>query len=228
MPDVFEGKLGRLPLPRDDRDKPMAPLLVEAPLVDRHYYYRPLMLNQGNYGTCEGNMGTGWLADGPITHPDIEALKDPATGEAYAQQLYVDATGDTSMQEGAYTRQILRVLRDRGLIGAYHAAASVDEIVQALLTLGPVMFASNWYGSLDRVVPLYGNAYIYVDEASGIRGGHAYLLDGIDLTPTDGPPFVRMHNSWGPEWAHGGTARITLDDLRKLFVGDAWIGTEVA
>jgi hypothetical protein len=221
------GKLGRLPLPRDDRDFRLADILPDRGLATYKYWYRSLVLNQGNTGTCEGNAWTGWLADGPITHPSITALKDATAGEEYARQLYVEATGDTSLQEGAYTRQLLKVLVGRGLIGAYHAAASVDEIITTLLRVGPVCFGCDWYSSMDTVVNQYDNSYIFVDEASGVRGGHEFILDGINLSPGSGLPYVRMHNSWGVGWAHEGTARITLDDLRKLFVGDAFVATEL-
>src|SRR5205085_5483189 len=169
-----------------------------------------------------------WLADGPITLPDITALNEPGTGEDYARRLYVDATGDTTLEQGAYTRQILNVLVSRGLLGAYYRASSVEEVVQAILTVGPVCFGSSWYHSMDTVISKYGNAYIRVDESSGVRGGHEYLLDGVNLAPADGPPFVRLHNSWSAQWAWLGTARVSIDDLHLLFVGDAFIATEEA
>lgn len=222
------GKLGRLPLPRDDRDYRLASILPPRGTATSKYWSRPLMLNQGNTGTCEGNGYTAYLADGPITHPDITALNDPVTGEEYARQLYVDATGDTTLQQGAYTRQILSVLVQRGLVGAYHKAASVDEIITTLLTMGPICHGSYWYSSMDKVVYQYDNAYIFVDESTAIRGGHLYLLDGINLAPRHGPPFVRIHNSWGPNWAHLGTGRLPIDDLHMLFVGDAFVLTELA
>ena len=127
-------RLGRKALPRDDRDYRIADLLTPTTQT-RKYYYRPLILDQGNTGTCEGNAWTGWLADGPVTHPSITALKDSTTGEAYARELYVQATGDQTLEQGAYTRQILRVLVSRGLLGAYYRAASVDEVVVKLSKL---------------------------------------------------------------------------------------------
>lgn len=199
------------------------------PIVHRKYWYRPLVLNQGNTGTCEGNGWTHWLADGPVIHPDIP-IGDVATGEKYARELYVEATGDTTLQEGAYSRQLVSVLLKRGLVGAYYRADTIDEIVTALKFKGPVGFGCDWYRSMDqpRFVSFPSkNAWLDVDEASGIRGGHFFILDGIDDAPAEDPPFVRMHNSWGPNWAWLGTARISLVDLGKLMVGDAWICEEV-
>lgn len=226
---MTERRLGRKPLPRDDRDYPLRDLLpAKAAGATFRYWYSRLRLDQGDTGTCEGNGWTHYLADGPVTHPAIAELKDPAAAEEFARTLYVEATGDETLQDGAYSRQVLRVLRDRGLVASYHRAASVEEIVQAVLTLGPVGFGSEWYRSLDDPVEDYGNAYCYVDEASGSRGGHFYIFDGVNLNPADGPPFLEQLNSWGPSWAHNGRARFPIEDVHKLFVGDAWICTEVA
>lgn len=222
-----EHGLGRKPLPRDPRDFPLKLVLPERGTSTRRFWTRPLVLDQGDTGTCEGNAWTGWLADGPIVHPDIAALSDPIAGEAYARQLYLDATGDTSLQQGAYTRQLLRQLVARGLIAAYHRAASVDEIVTQILTRGPICHGSVWYESMFEPVDQDGNAYVVVDEASGVAGGHEYLLDAVELEPVEGPPYVRLHNSWGT-WGHDGTARLSIDDLHILFVGDAFAPTELA
>jgi hypothetical protein len=220
--------LGRLPLPRDERDYKLSAILPPRGSATRKFWKRPLMLDQGATGTCEGNAWTGWLADAPVYHPDIPDLNDATTGEYYARQLYVEATGDDTLEQGAYTRQILKVLVSRGLVGAYHRAASVDEVITAILTLGPVCFGSNWYRSMDDVQSMYGNSYIYVDEATGSRGGHEYILDAIDLAPAEGPPYARLHNSWGSDYGHDGTVRVTIEDLNTLFVGDAYIATELA
>jgi hypothetical protein len=76
--------------------------------------------------------------------------------------------------------------------------------------------------SMSTATPTSG-----VDEASGVRGGHEYLLDVIDLSPDEGPPYARLHNSWGLGWGHSGTVRVSIDDLNTLFVGDAFICSEL-
>ena len=166
-------KLGRLPLPRDERDFPMARILPERQLRTFRYWRRPIVLDQGDTSTCEGNAWTAWLADAPVVHPDIDALNDPVTAEVYAVELYEEATGDSTLLKGGYTRQFLKVLQRRGLIGNYYRAASVDEVITCILTTGPVCFGSYWYSSMDRVWTEYGNAYLRVDEGTTIRGGGA-------------------------------------------------------
>lgn len=236
--------LGRRPLPPDPRDFPMRAVLEEAPRVetlDRRFWTMPRVIDQGATGTCEGQGWTHWLADGPVRHPTITALNDDVAARDYGFDLYVEATGDTSLQEGAYTRQLVRTLVSRGLVGAYHRAYNVDDLLDWLLYEGPVGHGSYWYYGMFATYNSRGETFredrdgrdcwLRVDETTGIAGGHFYVLDGVDLDPdpsTGWPPFVRLHNSWGRGWGHGGVARLTLPDLEALFVGDAWACTEVA
>lgn len=220
-------RFGRLPLPRDDRDK-LAREVRAAVALARKLWSQggaAMRLDQGQTGTCEGNAWTNVLIAGPTTHPSYEAFADAVAAESWAQQVYVDATGDTTLQQGATTRSILRVLIARGLIAAYARCAAVEDVYQALQH-GPVGFAMPWYYSMDRPVAQYGNYYLHADEASGIRGYHEVALTGIDPAPDSGPPWVRMENSWGRGWCADGTARIAFDDLAVLFLGDAFTISE--
>jgi len=38
---------------------------------------------------------------------------------------------------------------------------------------------------------------------------------------------ARIHNSWGVDWGNKGSAWVTLDDLRVLFMDQAFIAEEV-
>ncbi len=224
--------LGRLPLPRDERDFPARRVIDRLPRTARVRRFwgmgSPTMrIDQGDTGTCQGQAHTNLLIAGPIVHPDIPDLSDPHDAESYAVGVYVEATGDSTLQEGAYTRQVLKVLVARGLIGAYHRAASVDEMIDWVLNGGPICHGTSWFRSMDKVSDEYGNAYLRVDEASGVRGGHITCYTGVDLAPAEGPPYFRGENSWGPDWAHDGTYRIPIDDVRMLFVGDAFVLTEI-
>jgi len=233
--------LGRLPLPKDKRDFLMEEVFdrknVKLSEYTRKMWRRPVITNQGQFGTCEGHGWTAWLTDGPIEHPEILALRgDPDTARRYAERLYVAATGDTTMQEGAYSRQLVKQLLNRKLIGAYSRAALMQDGLDWLLNIGPVGHGSYWYYSMFEPVNSKGQLYssndghdcwINVDESSGTAGGHFYLLDGIDLAPTTGKPFVRVHNSWGRGWGFDGTAKLSIEDLEILFVGDMWACEEL-
>jgi hypothetical protein len=156
----------------------------------------------------------------------------PGTAEEYAvdmydkiHELYEDP--DPERDDGCYTVDGAKILKKRGLISAYYNASSVDDVVTALLNQGPVVFAMPWYKSAYSPYDAYGNKYLRVDVSSGIVGYHAMELDAVDLAPDAGPAFVRAHQSWGP-WGYKGTVRIPIEpELHTLFIGSAYIATEV-
>lgn len=169
----------------------------------------------------QGTFQTDWGA--PI----------PGTAEEYAVDLYdkiheLYEDPDPERDDGAYTVNGARALLKRGLISAYYNAQSVDDVLTALLTKGPVVFSSAWYGSMYGPYKAYDNMYLKVDLSTTLHGYHAYVLDAVDLSPLEGPPFVRLHNSWGP-WGYKGTVRVPIEpDLNILFGNSAYIATEVA
>lgn len=174
--------------------------------------------------------GTSAYWTNPLTGK-VDYQGDAYKAERYAVRLY-DAIHDGVMEEadparenGCQTQHGGDVLIQRGLISAYYRAASADEVVTAILTHGPVVFASPWYNSMFGTVRhADGSHWVNVDPSSGIAGYHAYLLDAA-VTGVNG--WVRDHNSWGPGWAPHGSARISIADLQILFWGQAFIATEV-
>lgn len=217
--------LGRVPHPETPRARqlyPITPLLTASTRTYRYWWEGGAWLDQGQTGTCVGNAFAHRRADSPI----------PITGitEDWARTLYVDASGDTTLQEGTSGLAACRVLATRGTITSYHWVTTAEELRTAVLDLGTVCVGTNWYESMFDPVERYGNSYMRVSPASGLAGGHEYLINGINLAPSEGPPFARMKNSWGKGWGHGGTARFELSALEDLLFsadGDAVLITEV-
>jgi hypothetical protein len=158
----------------------------------------------------------------------------PVAGELYAVRMYdaihdgILMPKDPERDDGAYTHLGAAILKRRGMIDGYYAAESVDDVIQAVLTKSPVVFASAWYRSM------YGTykgpddmQYVDVDPSSGIVGYHAYLIDAVNLDPNSGEPFATILNSWGPGWGKRGRARVPIPDLQTLFINNAWIAGEV-
>lgn len=230
MADAWSPGLGRKRPKRDDRDWMLRDAIALPPTIDATRWWamvNPTMrLNQGSEGTCVGHGCTNVLMAAPTEHLAYKSFDNPADAHLFARQLYFDATGDSTYQQGAYTRDALDVLKRRGQIAAYYRLGSVDEILSTL-DRGPVVFGSTWYSSMFSPRAEYGNEYIRVDTGSGIAGGHLYCLTGKQLAPMSGPQFVRMENSWGPGFGKNGTARISIDDLHVLYDGDAYLLTEM-
>ena len=246
--------LGAKPPRNDPADYRAASLLPAATDLTYKMWDAPVVLDQGVYGTCVANAWTLLLLAAPLQHQERRLLsydeqprrnegssrywpagyrEDPVAAELYALRLYdrIHTTyepPDPERDDGAQTEDGARVLRDRGLVSAWYRARTADEVVTAILTHGPVVFASPWYRSMDdpaRVTNDGPSPYFRcpVLPSSGIRGYHAYLLDVADTVRG----YVSIHNSWGDGWGRGGRARITLEDLSVLFIGAAFIATEV-
>jgi hypothetical protein len=199
--------------------------LAQGPIV---HLDRP-RLNPDNQPTA-GQLW--WTQEKSGTFQTSWGAPKPGTAEEYAVDLYdkiheLYEDPDPERDDGAYTADGAKALLKRGLISAYYNASSVEDAINAVLNLGPVVFSSAWYGSMYSPYSAYDNKYMKVDVASGIRGYHAYVLDAVELAPPAGPPFVRMHNSWGV-WGYQGTVRIPIEpELHTLFIGSAYIATEV-
>jgi hypothetical protein len=250
--------LGAKPKKADPRDYPAAPKLPATTVTGRKLWDKPIQLDQGRYGTCVANAWTHLLTDTPIEHPEKTLLDPekqpsyaklgssaywcdsqgnytgiPVAAEKYAVKLY-DAIHDgiimpldPERDDGAYTQEGATILLRRGLISSYYRVASPEAVIQAVLTHGPVVFASPWYLSMDDPKrDASGTSWCDVDPGTTLRGYHAYVIDGADNTGS--VARARIHNSWGIFWGNKGSAWVTLDELRVLWMNQAFIAEEVA
>lgn len=210
---------------KDERDKafPMKSLLLKE--SGRTFkYWCPNMWwgDQGDTPHCVGYSWTHWLAAGPKTQPQARALRDgkpadPSNIYKMAQKVdewYGEGYDGTSVRAGA------KVLKSHGYIESYHWAWTVEEVVQALLTLGPVVVGTNWTMGM-----FYPDDEGIIKPSGNVASGHAYLLDGINTNKG----LIRIKNSWGREWGRNGFAYISLDDMNTLIQanGEACIATEI-
>lgn len=218
------GGLGRKPHPDTPKAAQKYPIRTlpeyrTTSTIYRYWWENGAWLDQGATGTCVGNAFAHRRADGPVRVSGID--------EAWAQELYVAASGDTTLQEGTSGILACRILQQRGIISGYHWVTSAQELRNTILTVGSVCVGTNWYSKMFYPVSQYSNAYL--DVSGSLEGGHEYVINGINLNPASGPPFYRMKNSWNRTWAHGGTARIACEDLEDLVFnqdGDAVVITE--
>lgn len=224
MPDQ-PGGLGRVKNPMTPVAAALYPVTrrldFQATAATYRYWYQGTFLDQGSEGTCVGFTFAHRRADSPVPVSGIS--------REYARQLYLDASGDTSYQNGTSGYAACRELAERGTISAYHWITTGQELRTAILTMGTVCIGTDWYNSMFYPVSKYSNKYLNVDQGSGLAGGHEYLVNGINLFPSSGPAFYRIKNSWGTGWGKGGTARVACNVLEDLIFnrgGDAVIITE--
>jgi hypothetical protein len=213
---AWRGSLGRVEHPDTLRAKALHPVtaLPEYKLstrTRRFWWMDGAHLDQGRTGTCVFNAVNHRFADGPVRQTGIT--------EEIAQHDYVEATGDTSMDQGTSAIVAMRYYQAKGKLGGYHWVTSMDELKQTILELGSVCIAIPWYNSMDWLVfDHYGKTWLNVDPSSGVRGYHEVLVNGtVTVKQADGcPPFDRIKNSWGTWWGDYGTAAVAPSDTEIL------------
>jgi len=215
-------KFGRL-VSIDDRDKlyPVSAVLHTPPDIPNKYWWAEGWWgNQGSSQMCVAYSWSHWIEDGPViqdviygrTRPmfdvtqfyDACQARDPWEGNSY---------DGTSVRAGA------KILKTLEVISEYRWANSLQDVIDTLLMLGPMVVGTKWYKGM------------YTPDRKGMisptgrqSGGHAYIIDGVDKINR----VFRIKNSWGRNWGKKGFAFITFDDFESLLhdAGEACIAFE--
>jgi hypothetical protein len=212
--------LGRRLAP-DPRDTafPMAAVLPQRSVRPYRYWWTGgAWLDQGAYSTCVGHAWAHWTEDGPVTHPgtiDPVAIYREATQlDPWPENDGGDLDFGTSVRAGA------QALQARGRISEYRWAWSVDDVVTAVLEVGPVVVGTWWTEAMftpDREgIVRYEGSHV---------GGHAYVINGMDMYRG----LARAKNSWGRSFGRNGFFSLPLEDLDQLIRadGEACLALEV-
>lgn len=207
-------------------DYPVRPLL--APSASRHYrlWETGPVLDQGAEGAC---VGHGWADEATALPVAINFSrqnfgtddkghpwpKDPQ-GFAFAlyrwAQRHDEFAGEnydgTSVLAGAKGMKAL------GMVTEYRWATSVDDVIDTIVQLGPVVLGMDW---LNGMYDAPGGEL----HATGAKvGGHCILAVGYDPERrwSDGSTSaaVALQNSWGPSWGVHGIGWVSVADLSKV------------
>ena len=161
--------------------------------------------DQGREGACVGFGWGNWHNCKPKGF--LNQVENTYCYSYYKRAQELDPWPGTSY-EGTSVRAGAKVALERSLLDTYVWARSISELDTWLLTRGPVVCASNWYNSMDRITP---SAWVPVDVNSGVRGGHCYLLYGLK----EGVYYFQ--NSWGDDYGDFGSFYMTVEDLKELW-----------
>lgn len=170
------------------------------------------VLDQGNLGSCTGNAGVGCLG----TEPFYDGVaRHYVLDESGAVALYSDATRADDYpgqypptDTGSDGLTIAKVLTAAGEISGFTHTFSRDDALKAL-GVTPVICGTVWYQSM--LTPA-ADGRLTVDKASGVAGGHEYVLDEVDAEHQR----VWLTNSWGTGWGVSGRAYMTFADFGTL------------
>jgi hypothetical protein len=170
------------------------------------------ILDQGNLGSCTGNAIVGAIGTSPVFDA---ILTRPALDENEAVKLYSAAT-----QLDAYPGQYppsdtgsdgpsaAKAAQKAGLISGYTHCTDIATMEQALQA-GPVIVGVNWYDSFDTPD---SSGYVAIGKSASVRGGHEFVVRGID------PVAQRFHadNSWSTSWGVSGSFQFSYATMERL------------
>lgn len=164
----------------------------------------PIALDQGDEGAC---VGFGWsheLAARPVSIHDI--TNDTAFALYKRAQELDEWPGNdysgTSVLAGA------KAVEEAGFLKEYRWAFGLEDVRLTIGYHGPVVLGLNWY---DGMFTPQGDGRIA--PTGDLAGGHCILAYSV----SEKLKVVRLWNSWGPNWWHGGSwCYLTFDDLDKL------------
>ena len=222
------GRLGRH-VEHDERSRafPVSEDLLPATYVSATHKIDIPVLDQGQLGACTGNAAEALAGSDPI-YPavplDLPArpTADPVKDEAQAVAIYSAATRIDNihgqyppLDTGSTGLAVAKVAKKLGLISGYQHAFSLDATLKALSVM-PLIVGLHWYEGFD-----HPDATGHVTIGGSVRGGHEFLLYGIDATQRT----VLARNSWGLVYGVEGCFNFSWDDLGQLLgeQGDATV-----
>ena len=203
--------LGRKPAP-DTRDlgysvtKPLAAALPPVNRVLRYWNANGWWGDQGEKPQCVGYACVHLLEDGPVTQSGKVPIVQPATLYIEAQKVD-EFPGPPPAYDGTSVRAGIKALQARGFVEAYYWATTTKQIIDAILTLGPVVMGTDWLENMFEP-----DEAGFLDVSGRVVGGHAYLANGVNVNAG----FFRIKNSWGRSWGNSGHALLHFSDMNRL------------
>lgn len=208
-------------VPRFDeksRDYPVRATIRVANIRKRNKLWKlGSILDQGREGAC---VGFGWSADAlsAPTVVDLNRVKAvvPRNPQEFAKFVYHTAqTLDTFPGESYEGTSVLagaKTMSSLGLLKEYRWAFSVEDVVDAILSIGPVVLGIEWHAGM------YNAPNGVLTPEGPVVGGHCITAVGYTYKSTklNGEDGVILQNSWGADWGVNGLAEISVSNLKKL------------
>ncbi len=181
-----------------------------------------IRLDQQAEGSC---VGFGWTAE-MMARPAVVGGKsgiiagiDPnefARALYHRAQVLDDWPGED--YEGSSVIAGAKAVQEGGYISGYRWAFGIDDVIDALITSGPVVIGIPWFDSMYETRP---SGLVEVDGS--LVGGHCITLTayhpGIRLFRegwTNRFEVVKWRNSWGRGYGRAGDGYVKVEDLAEL------------
>lgn len=175
------------------------------------------VLDQGREGACVGFAWTSEALAYPVAvQLDRLRIYAPTEPNAFARFIYRTAQHIDEYQgeqyDGTSVLAGAQAMWNMGLLTEYRWAFNIEEVIDAVLTIGPVIVGISWYSGMYN--PVGG----VLRKSGTLVGGHALTITGYTASSTRAPgeETLTVKNSWGTGWGRAGFAEITKGDLAAL------------
>lgn len=167
--------------------------------------------DQGRTPFCVVYAWSHWFEDGPVIQDVILGRQKPIfpLKEFYDEAQLRDDI-NRSNYEGTTVRAGAKILHKLGIVEEYRWAFTIDEVIKCVSYLGPMVVGTNWYEQM--FTPTSGRHILRPRGRN--RGGHAYVINGIDHHNE----LFRIKNSWGRSWGDDGHAFIRFNEFERLLL----------
>ncbi len=188
-------------------------------------------LDQGNEGAC---VGFGYTHDILAEPEALSTFQDMPVDASFARtRVYWEAQkldewdggsypGASPTYEGSSVLAGAKVLVNLGLYSAYHWGLNLQQVVLGIGYDGPAVLGLKWMRGMQRP-----DSKGFIHPTGTVDGGHCILAYGVEIVFKSGnsktwknvdlyKSYIKLHNSWGPDWGINGNCYISLKDFETL------------
>ena len=207
-------------------------LPVQAPLPPWH------PLDQNGYGTCTAESTLLALVVAWHKKTGVWLYANAVEAQHAAQTLYVQATGDHTMQQGAELRTLMKAAQKVGILlpdgtrvkaASYHCllpSADIRGTIASAIAAGMVVVTGWKWPNLWMPDPPF-DTYPDPSPNAPLAGGHAIAAwRAVMKHPTARSKVLRLDHaleqSWG-DYGNKGTVYVDAALETKGWMFDAWV-----
>jgi len=176
--------------------------------------------NQGATSHCVSYSWSHWFEDGPVIQDAIIGRQKPVYDTTILYNTFRKYDGIEGNYDGTTVRAGAKTFQKLGIINEYRWAQTIEDVINTLLYLGPMVVGTKWTEGMNNP----SSAQHIIRPSGRASGGHAYLLNGINMEKE----LFRIKNSWGSTWGYRSAAYIRFSDFEKLLKdrGEACVAFE--